>query len=267
MLRRGVNKLKSKTRLWWAFIVIPLIILAVAGYALFQQAQTRRLNARPDRGATLATADLLATANTLKKSFDARDQPSKVTSDYLGLMNNLQRDCRDIMSYQAAAQSAKAPEATITRLHKSALLCDDLSKMATTSSTIYTAASPLLSASPKLKRYQTLPPFSSLLRRRQTKAVDSSIRQLSQPVKTMEYPTQSVVLLQQLQASMQTSPGLSYYPALQTFQAQLLIERQRYWTDFGDLSGLIRTLGIQLNRYCQSLPSDDAPLPACHQQP
>ena len=247
---------------------MSIVILATLGYVSIQQAHRHQLNANPDRGATLATADLLATANHLQESFDkpgASDRSGQATRTYLGYLADMQRDCHDLGRYQISAQQAGATEAFINHLNDSSKLCTDLSKMASDSNTIYTSVLPLMTANTHLKRYQTIPPLTSLIRQRQTAEVTSSIKQLSAPVQTMDYPTQSIELLKQLQASIQNSRGLSYYSAVSTFQNQLLVERQRYWTDYADLGALIHTLQIQLNRYCQSLPIQGELLHACRQ--
>lgn len=259
---------EPKFKLWQKVLGLSIVIITILGYALLQWNNQHQLNTNPDRAATLATAGLLATANQLQESFDrpgASDHPGHTTRTYLGYLSDMQRDCRDISRYLTVAQQDGAAEATINHLNDSSNLCADLSKMVSSSSTIYTSVLPLMAANPQLKRYQTIPPFSNLIRHSQTSEVNSSIKQLSGTAQAMGYPTQSIVLLKQFQSSIQSSPGLSYYPAVGTFQSQLLVERQRYWTDYGDLGALIHTLQIQLDRYCQSLPAKDASLQPCRQ--
>lgn len=259
---------RLKLKLWQKVLGLSIVILATLGYALLQLNHQHQIDAHPDRAATLATADLLATANHLQESFDkpsASDRPGQATRTYLGYLADMQRDCRDLGRYQVSAQQAGTAEATINHLNDSTKLCADLSKLASDSSTIYTSVLPLMAANPHLKRYQTIPPFTNLIRQRHTAEVTSSIKRLSGTVRAMDYPTQSIVLLKQLQASIQSSRGLAYYPAVGTLQNQLLVERQRYWTDYGDLGALIHALQIQINRYCQSLPAKDASLQACRQ--
>jgi hypothetical protein len=259
---------KSKLGLWQKVLGLSIIILATLGYVLIQQAHQHPLDANPDRAATLATSDLLATANHLQESFDkpgASDHSGQTTRAYLGYLAEIQGDCRDLGGYLTTAQQAGAAEATINHLNDSSKLCADLSTMTSDSHTIYTSVSPLMTANHHLKRYQTIPLFANQIRQRQTAEVALSIKQLSGLVQAIDYPTQSVVLLKQLQTSIHSSRGLSYYSAVGTLQNQLLVERQRYWTDYGDLGALIHTLQIQLDRYCQSLPAQGASLQACRQ--
>jgi hypothetical protein len=211
------------------------------------------------QNATLTTSDLLATTKKLQQSFVISSNNGKVTATYLGYMHRLVSDCDKIKQYKAQATT----EADVYKLTNSVALCNDLGTLASNSSVLYTAAQPLLSATPKLKRYQKIPLVTNHIRQQQLKATDTAIQQVSDQVSAMEFPTHTLALLTTLQSEMKHAKGLAYFPTLNTFQNQFLAERQQYWTGYASLAQLTETLQSQLNGYCQSLHETNKNLGIC----
>jgi hypothetical protein len=177
-------------------------------------------------------------------------------------MQDLNQTCKTMYYYKELATQQQNATA-LARLTVSTKLCDDLTKLTNDSIIIYTSTLPLLSTDPHAKRYQSFPPIKNATRARQIKQVAASIEQLTKPVNKMQYPTQVLVFLSDLQTTIKNSKGLAYYPSLLTFQQKLMAERQQYWIDYGDLGGLGNALNNQLQTYCQNLKSAGTDISLC----
>jgi hypothetical protein len=239
----------------WKPIVVILIVLFFASVLLMLNKSATDVN----KEATATTADLLTSTKDLQKSFGPPINSEQTADSYIIIMNRLLKDCDQIKKLK----SLPVDEATSSRLNNSSALCQDLSKLAGGSSIIYKATQPLLASSTHAKRYQTLPLFKNMIRQKHTKTVTAATQQITDQIDTIGYPTQALILLKQLQSDIESKKDLAYFPALQNFQNQLLAERQQYWTAYGDLAGLTRSLNEQLNGYCQSLQATGTNLAVC----
>jgi hypothetical protein len=175
----------------------------------------------------------------------------------------MQQACSDIEQYASIAKRSSDTDATTQYLSKSNALCSDLMETIEESVATQTAALPILKVNSHLKRYQTLPLLRTTIRNRQEHDVAAGLQQLQRVTGSTGYPSQALPYLRQLRQAMDTNLGLSYYPALVTFQNNMSAERQRYWNNYGDLGNLINTLHTQLGRYCQNLPRQDSPPAEC----
>lgn len=236
-----------RARRWWRVIVAVFAALLLV--AIFTLLHKPKLDVSKE--ATVVTADLLAATKELRQSFGGPLNSEQTTDKYLLIMNRLLKDCGRIQHYK----SLPVDETTSYRLTNSVALCEDLTKLAGGSSTLYTAAQPLLASNTRTKRYQTLWPFENMIRQKHLKVANAVTQRITDHTATIEYPTQALALLKQLQGDIESRKDLGYFPALQRFQEQLLAERQQYWTGYGDLAALERSLEIQLDGYCESSAS------------
>lgn len=249
------------TILWAAGCVAVLGLVSVSMVAFKQRDALPPLN-----GAAVATYDLSATAQELQQSFASMsNDPKTTTSDYIDYMSRIQHDCNNILQYKSALQRTGSSSEIMQLLNSSASLCADLTKLANDSKHIYSTAGPLLSASTRIKRYQTLPFIKNRIRSSHTAHVTTAITELSKldASNNDDYQSSALPLLRQLQASMKGSQGLGYFPALQNLQNQLFAERQQYWMGYAGLASLQEALKSQLNNYCQAIGSQASSLKAC----
>ena len=245
---------------------ITSVLLIVGSVLYFKTERAAKMPAQTDQGAVVATADLLKTITNLRSSFNstATSNPKSITTKYIDAMKNLQKTCGYVQTYKKAANSADKESALSQYLNNSALLCDDLSQVAANSEALYTGMLPVLSINPHLKRFQTLPLIKGHTHSSNLDAATKALEQTRQAASKLSFSSQSVSLLSQLQTSIKQSKDLAYYPELADIQSKLLVERERYWNDYGDLSSLQPALQTQLSRYCSVLTTtSSSTLPAC----
>lgn len=250
--------LKTRLRRYWKRGA-ALLVVVIAVIVFLSMPSSVSLPSNADQGGAIITYDLLQTTQKMQQSFQAdNNNAPSVSRQYVKFLNDLATDCKNLKHYKGSSLSG----GTASRMASSFGLCTDLSPVVTNSQTIYNATFPLLTTSPNVKFYQTLPIIKSIVRNHATSSVNKALNKLKGRVTKMSFPTAVLQDLNQLQTAMKTSPGLSYYPALQNFQNQLLSERVQYWTDYVGISDLVSVLKNELSTYCQNLKQVSV-APAC----
>jgi hypothetical protein len=238
----------------WVLIVVSPILLMLASSLFINNRRQDALHEDAAVGVAIETSTLKSTVTKLKDSLYANKSPSEVTSEYLDYMNTVTTSCGRISAYKAT--SGGKDSAHISRMNQTVALCEDLSKLASASGSVITAVRPLLQASAKPRRYQTLFPFANLTRRNHKSAVDYALSEVKKiDFKDIDYPFTAQSELQTLQRAIDGSEGLDYLPPLYKFQLQILGERQQFWTAYANIEDLERSLTLQMDGYCQNLAS------------
>ena len=265
-------KLKKDKLRWLKTLLIGLVVLAASAVVLHFASRSHPTS--PDQAALQATSQLATTLDKLSQSFnEPQTDPGRNAKQYIGYMDSITAECHDIsqankdgqtrlQTNAQASSNAAVQLATLERLNASNKLCSDLSKIAGNSMIIYKSLLPLLTISPTLKLYQTLPLIKSNLRDHQLATVAEASDQLNKQTASITFPTAAPALLKQLLFDMHKSRGLSYLPGLRSVQYQLVAERHAYWTDYIGLALLQQSLQKQLTGYCQTA-AQSARLDAC----
>ena len=221
------------------------IVIVVTVLLLWQHGHGGRLHTNPLNGTQAELHKLSKTAAELGASFSVQD-PAKATKAYLSYMSNIQSDCGRINSYYDSWKAGNAQH-NAELFSQSRDLCADLSKLALFSKNLYTPIKPLMLADTTPHRYQTLWPFAGRMR---SSAINDTAQALP-PIKSLltgrssddvDFPSDAVSNLTDLQNSIVQSSGLGYLPALRTFQLRMLGERERYWTQYAGLPSLEQEL-------------------------
>jgi hypothetical protein len=261
-MKREMGRIKS----WvaarrWVLIVVSLILLMLASSLFINNRRQDALQKDAAFGAAIETSALKVTVSKLKDSLYINKAPAEIASEYIDYMNAINGSCSRVNAYKTA--SASKDSAHISRLDQSVALCEDLSELASASGSVITAVRPLLQASTKPRRYQTLFPFANLTRNNHKSAVSRALSEVKKiDFKDIDYPFTAQSELQNLQRAIDDSKGLDYLPALHKFQLQILGERQQFWTAYVNIEALERSLTLQLDGYCQNLASTTS-IPEC----
>lgn len=249
-----IAKLLAQRRRVVTAVCLGVVVLVGGVYVVLHSSN---LPQRADLGMVVVADDLYRTAQQLRTHVEdvLPKNTAQATDDYLSLLTRLETDCDHMVAYANRRTDRNLEEATA----KSKTLCEELSRIAKQSRSLYEAARPVLAIDGSLKRYQTLPVVSSLIRQHDMSAISDAKDAIGRVGKDGGFASESVALIDKLHSSASASNGLDYYPELRAFQSTLLAERQRYWTSYADIDGLVGTLKLQLRRYCRALPSSDAP--------
>jgi hypothetical protein len=252
-MKRELGRIKS----WLSarrLVLIPffiIVLILAAGLSINEQ---RHYTLHKDSavGAAIETSSLKSTVSKLNDSLSANKAPAEATSEYIDYMNAVNGSCSRINAYKTAVGGKDS--ALVSRMDQSVALCEDLSELASASGSVITAVRPLLQASTKPRRYQTLFPFGNITRRNHKKAVSNALTEVNKiDFKEIDYPFTAQSELKILQRAIDGSKGLDYLPALNKFQLQILGERQQFWAAYANIEALERSLTSQLDGYCQNL--------------
>lgn len=246
---------KVRVNLWVLLLGVVCFVAVVVGAGYFATHRPRNLASQPELGGTLTTAHLLTTVSNLYDSFSrANPSASKSTRNFIANMNDIERECADIKTYaRQVKQQDSSP--TAQYLQKSDTLCDDLTKVARDIKEINIAILPVMNISNAPKRYQTLGPMRDKTKNDHKKAVHTALAQISFRKPQTDFESDAQTSLRSLETTINGAADLTYYPAVNKFQSQMIAERQRYWVNYGDIVNLKQALSKQLTRYCQSLPN------------
>jgi hypothetical protein len=248
------------------FFAALLILFVIAAGVFWHISTQQHLYSQPDTGATLRTANLIDTAQSLRNTFGQtadRYDSSKNSTEYLRLLNSFQNDCRAIAELSDQTKGYDERSAIAQYLAKSKLLCDELVNLSKEGAAITESILPLLKENAQLKRYETIPFIAAQIRERHEQKVQSTLDQTMDKLKFIKYKTETRQYVVQLNEAMKANSGMTYLGALSIFQQNAYAERQRYWNSEADLGSLIRALEISLDRYCKYLSDKDITLSVC----
>lgn len=239
------QRLKSKPYYRFLVVFIGILLIALTVF-VWQRASSSRLNSNPAKGTQVELQKLSATTSKLQASF-ALQGSAKAMKNYLIYMRGIQTSCTRINTYYGTWK-AGANKDSADLFNQSHDLCSDLTKLASFSTALYTPLKPLLTADTTPHRYQTLPPFAGHMRSGHSKLTSQALAALKSFFagrgvnNEVDFPSDAVSNLTQLQNAMTHSSGLGYLPALRTFQLQMAGERERFWVQYASLGDLQQTL-------------------------
>lgn len=253
-----VELIKVRCRQAWLWcarhhrIIGAAIAVGLVAATSYQLVQARRLAKDPVLQTAAQLKVLTVAIQDLETTVTGNPRPSKqATRHYLSLLQRINRSCQLVATQQLAA-SQELPETTSDRLKETNELCQDLSNLVKASQLVYQTTAPLMTANAKPRLYETLTPLSHHTRRRHEAAVKQAMATLDkQGTGQIDFPFAVKDELKTLQASIESSRGLGYMPALLTFQQRQLAERQQYWQTYASLPLLKKATVNQLNSYCQ----------------
>lgn len=235
--------------------LILLIVISILSLVMwYTTSRTAVIEKDPVVGVAKETSTLMLAVTNLKDSLYRDLSPSKTTHEYLDHLASISTSCERISAY--SANSKGLDQAHISRMNQITAMCDDLTKLSSTSSSILSSIQPLLTASTKPRRFETLSPIANRTRnnhKSEVKRAQESIRKID--FKEVDYPFSAGAELQILEQAIDESKGLDYLPALRKFQLQTLGERQQYWVTYADIESLERSLKVQGDGFCQALNS------------
>lgn len=249
-------RLPSAKKLLIAFSAI--VLLAASG-VLYAKFFNKELPERVDLGSLETTISLRKTLDELHDSLSAplqRNSSAQITHAYTALMEDIANTCGQYNTYAAMAERTDPQSDNAVYLRKSTKLCAELTPLAKESGSLYATLTPVMELSPKMKQYQKLF-LRSQTKQKHLNTVTEAQSALRNATNNTPYQSNILSRLQALQMGIKTSDGLSYSSALQSFQASMLTERQRYWTNYAEIDNLLAVLKVQTSRYCQVVPASD----------
>lgn len=198
----------------------------------------------PVLGTSLELKGLRADTSKLQASFNETSLP-KASSIYYSFLDEATRACSRVQHYHASWHAADS-KANAGFMNQSLALCQDMTKLVSYSHDTFTPLKPLLLASTTPRRVQTLPPFAGHIHHNHEQAVATAMKQIgdSAPANSdaIDFASDATSNLKQLQLAMRSAQGLSYLPALHTFQMQMMAERQRFWVQYAGIDSLQQSL-------------------------
>lgn len=244
-----VVKIIGAVRRHPALLAAAILVVSLAGLAIWH---TRSIDLA--RSVAFQTLELRHTIDRLEVSLGQSRPAGQVTKRYINHLKAIKKRCQTIKQDSTKAKKSGASSSLLSSFTATNSLCKDLVGLAGDSASTYQALIPLLGIDTRLKRYQTLPGARSLIRSNHQAKISSSLQTLGQSTLINNgFPSAAPRLLGELDKLMQSSTNLNYFPALSSAQAQLLAERQQFWTAYSGLSDLKRELNVQLERYCIQL--------------
>lgn len=247
---------------WRVITAVTVALLLLIGIATILRAPEEH-----DSNTTgiLTTSQLIVNAKELKQTLTERvsNKPA-AAKEYIALNNDLSDSCKKLISTYEKARDDNEKADTLLLLKNSYDLCQDLVGMTSATTTLYTIVLPVLGDSSNIKRYQTLPLIKARVITDHKRDVAIALSKL-QGDKYAKDPffEQAVDQLKKVQSTMNSSKNFEYTVILSNAQDQLLADRNRYWTAYGDVEGLISALNSQLIQYCNNAPGDDKPPKVC----
>lgn len=232
-------------------VLCMLLLLGVGTWYLVSRSDDA-LQKDPTVGMAIEANTLEAAVTKLKDSLYSDAGPAETTSEYLDHLESINTSCARISDYNSASKGMEP--AHISHTNQTVAICRDLTKLSGASSSIFSAVEPLLTASTKPRRFQTLSPVANRTRGNHKSVVNEAqedIRKIN--LKEVDYPFAASAELQTLEQAIDDSKGLDYLPALRKFQLQILGERQQYWVTYADIESLQRSLKVQGDGFCQAL--------------
>jgi hypothetical protein len=235
-------------------VIVTLLVVLIIGLALLSPEKPTE----PNMIGVFMTDNIYKTALSLKSNLEQpTDNKKRIMLQYVDYMDAMTDDCRALATaYNQQIKAGGTGDTTIL-LQNSAALCKDLMRLTETSSSIYHATLPLLTTSPTVKRYQTLPLIKNRVISNHRSSTETAIKKLTASEQSDEdYVKLALSMTKELHRSMQDSKGFNYLPALDKYQRQMIADRQQFWTNYGDLNKLIPALKNQLIQYCNNAPAN-----------
>jgi hypothetical protein len=233
-------------------MVVAIVLCSGLG-VYFLMVRSSKPSTDPLTGSAIALGELAETTKALQTNFNTTATTKSLAQDYIRHMEHIEEVCRRIGSHQREGSGFLKSDDK-ARIAQADALCEDLAKLAASSRELYVSIEPLLEADTTPRRYELMPPLAKRTRQRHETAIKSGLDRWNRHQPSEDsFPTAILPELKQLQTSVDGSKGLSYLPALRTFQQRLLGERQQYWLAYADLPALQRSLTSQLNGFCQSM--------------